>query len=76
MPGIALLLLFGIFAGIALLLASIGIYGVLPYITGQRAPEIGVRVALGATVRDVVGLVLRQCLQMVSGPGCRNISWL
>jgi predicted permease len=60
-----LLFLFGVFAGIALFLASIGIYGVLAYLTGQRRPEIGVRVALGATVRNVVWLVLRQCLEMV-----------
>jgi predicted permease len=60
-----LLFLFGLFAGIALLLASVGVYGVLAYLTGQRVPEIGMRMALGATVRDVMGLVLRQCLQMV-----------
>ncbi len=60
-----LLLLFGIFAGVALLLACIGIYGVLAYLTGQRVPEIGVRMALGARPADVMWLVLRQSLGMI-----------
>ena len=60
-----LLLLFGIFAGLALLLACIGVYGVLAYLTGQRVPEIGLRMALGATARDVMGMVLRQSLGMI-----------
>jgi putative ABC transport system permease protein len=60
-----LLLLFGIFAGLALLLACSGIYGVLAYLTGQRVPEIGVRMTLGATARDVMRLVLGQSLVMI-----------
>jgi putative ABC transport system permease protein len=60
-----LLLLFSVFAGLALLLACIGIYGVLAYLTTQRVPEIGLRITLGASTKEVMWLVLRQSLGMV-----------
>jgi predicted permease len=61
-----LLVLFGVFAGLALMLASIGIYGVLAYLTSQRVPEIGVRMALGARGSTVMRMVLGQSFTMVS----------
>jgi putative ABC transport system permease protein len=58
-------LLFAIFAGVGLLLACVGLYGVLAYLTGERVPEFGVRIALGASASDVVRLVLRQSFFMI-----------
>jgi len=60
-----LLLLFGIFGGVALLLACIGVYGVLAYFTGRRVPEIGVRMACGASGGQVMWMVLRQTLVLI-----------
>jgi putative ABC transport system permease protein len=62
------LILVGIFAGTALLLAIAGIYGVLAYSVARRTREIGVRIALGASTGNVLGLVLRQAM-LTAGAG-------
>jgi putative ABC transport system permease protein len=58
--------LLGVFAGVAVLLASVGIYGVMSFIVVQRTQEIGVRMALGAQRSDVLKLILGRSLKLIS----------
>ena len=58
--------LVGIYAGVALLLALIGIYGVLAYTVVEQTHEIGIRMALGAERRDILGIVVRRGMRLVA----------
>ena len=59
------MVMLGIFAGSALVLAMVGLYGVMAYITAQRTQEIGIRMALGAQRSDMMGMIFRQSFTLV-----------
>jgi ABC-type antimicrobial peptide transport system permease subunit len=62
-----LMFLLAMFAGVATVLAGVGIYGVMAYLVGRRTREIGIRVAMGAPRTSVVGSVLRDAVPQVAG---------
>jgi putative ABC transport system permease protein len=57
--------LFGIFGALAVVLAMVGVYGVMSWVVGQRTGEFGIRMALGASAPDVIGMLLGQSLRPI-----------
>jgi putative ABC transport system permease protein len=70
--------MFGIFGGVALLLATIGLYGIRAYTVSRRTREIGIRMALGATGSDTLRMILREGVVIAAAGVCAGLvlSWL
>lgn len=66
LPFYGLAVLSGALGGLALLMAMVGLYGVMAFGANQRVREIGIRIALGATAATVVGLFVRQGMRLVA----------
>ena len=67
--------LFAALAGLAFLLASVGIYSILSYTVRSRVREIGVRIALGASPRDVLRLVVVEGMRPTAARSCSRRVW-
>jgi len=63
----------GVFGAVALMLAVVGIFGVVSYVAAQRTREIGVRMALGAQRREILGLVIGQGMRPIAAGICAGI---
>ncbi len=63
------MILLNAFAAVALLLASVGLYGVISYLVGLQTQELGIRLTLGAQRKDILLLVLSQGMKMALGGG-------
>ncbi|HUK19366.1 MAG TPA: ABC transporter permease [Bryobacteraceae bacterium] len=72
-PRVAQARVLGVFAAIAILLAAVGIHGLLAFAVSQRTPEIGVRVALGARPGDILGMVLFQALWLATAGAAAGV---